>query len=100
MLIQCNWTFSDSSVAEQAPAIMSSSGPDQPDSQIATSTPDMEKQPPVYPVSFHKQEPEHTPSNIQHQQDQGNLKFHFTQTKIITVKEAYCTNAFVTQMKI
>ena len=34
-----------------------------------------------------EQQPEHTPSN-QHEGDQGNLKFHFTQTKNITVKEA------------
>ena len=34
-----------------------------------------------------EQQPERTPSN-QHEGDQGNLKFHFTQTKIITVKEA------------
>ena len=74
---------------------MSSSGLHQPESQIATSTPDMDKQQPVYPVSFHEQEPERTPSNIQHQEDQGNLKFHCTQMKIITVKEAYCRNGFL-----
>ena len=68
--------------------MMSSSCIDQPESEIATSTPDMDKQQPMYPVSFHEQEPEHTPSNIQHEGDQGNLKFHFMQTKIITVKEA------------
>ena len=54
------------------PAVISS-GPDQAESELASSTPQMENQVAVYPVSFQDKEPECTPPIVHHQQDQGNL---------------------------
>ena len=68
------------------PAVISSSH-DQAQSEVPSSTPQMETQQtqqPVYAVSFQEQ-PEHTPSN--QQQDQGNVIFECTQTEMINVAE-------------
>ena len=59
-------------------AVISSSH-DQPQSEVPTSTPHIETQA-MYTVSYQEQEqqPERTPSNVHHQQDQGNVIFHYT----------------------
>ena len=69
------------------PAVISSSH-DQAQSEVPSSTPQMETQQtqqPVCAVSFQEQQPECTPSN--QQQDQGNVIFECTQMEMITVAE-------------
>ena len=70
------------------PAVITSSH-DQAQSEVPSSTPQMESQQttePMYKVSFQEQQPECTPSK--QQQDQGNVIFQCTQTEMITVVEA------------
>ena len=70
------------------PAVITSSH-DEAQSEVPSSTPQMESQQiaePVYKVSLQEQQPERTPFN--QQQDQGNVVFQFTQTEMITVVEA------------
>ena len=66
------------------PAVISSSH-DQAQSEVPSSTPQMETQLPMYAVSFQEQQPECTPSS--QQQDQGNVIFECTQMEMITVAE-------------
>ena len=87
ILIECIWTFSGGSVDEQAVAVISSSH-DQGQSEVPSSTPQMETpqtQQPVYAVAFQEQQLECTPSN--QQQDQGNVTFECTQREMINVAE-------------
>ena len=87
ILIECIWTFSGGSVDEQAAAVISSSH-DQGQSEVPSSTPQMETpqtQQPIYAVAFQEQQPERTPSN--QQQDQGNVTFECMQTEMINVAE-------------
>ena len=69
------------------PAVISSSH-DQAQSEVPSSTPQMETQQtqqPMYAVSFQEQQPERTPSN--QQQDQGNVIFECMQMEMINVAE-------------
>ena len=75
------------------PAVISSSH-DQAQSEVPSSTPQMETQQPMYAVAFQEQQPERTPSN--QQQDQGNATFECMQTVMINVAEPQvnCTDVF------
>ena len=57
---------------------------DEAQSEVPSSTPQMESQQFAEPLQ--EQQMEHTPFN--QQQDQGNVVFQFTQTEMITVVEA------------
>ena len=65
------------------PAVITSSH-DEAQSEVPSSTPQMESQQIAEP--FQEQQAERTPFN--QQQDQGSVVFQFTQTEMITVVEA------------